>query len=56
MVMGDEYVEPHQRLFVTLDEDVCFYIVYELYSNVHLCIVYEVNWLTLELGKLEHKK
>ena len=30
MVMDDDHVEPYESLFVTLDEDVCFYIVYEL--------------------------
>ena len=30
MVMGDDHVEPYERLFVSLDEDVCFYIVYEM--------------------------
>ena len=30
MFMGDNHVDPFERLFVTLDEDVRFYIVYEL--------------------------
>ena len=30
MVMGDDHVEPYKRLFIALDEDVRFYIVYEL--------------------------
>ena len=29
MVMGDDHVETYERLFVSLDEDVCFCIVYE---------------------------
>jgi hypothetical protein len=28
--MIDDHVEPYDCLFVSLDEDVCFYIVYEL--------------------------
>ena len=30
MVMGDEHVQSYERLFVSLDKDLCFYIVYEL--------------------------
>ena len=30
MFMGDDHVEPYERLFISLDEDVCFYILYEL--------------------------
>ena len=30
MVTGDDHVEAYECLFVSLDEDICFYIVREL--------------------------
>ena len=31
MVMGDNHVKPYKRLFVSLDEDVCF-VLYTKYT------------------------